>query len=258
MPMAHILHNRLEIRKGSYRRRGMASIFGVLIGVAILMTVILPSQIYIRQVETFYERQVMEAKEEDIIRSKEDLDVIAIPINENSTFITLTVENRGEASSSLILLWIKNECLELDADISVGETVTLGPYNVSVETNTSYHIKAITSRGNTFSSLTGTLYYGDGTWYTPSLGISVYIANDKGKYHILVYNGTWSDEYYTVGIDFGDLISYFEVKTGGSYTVVCQKQSGGWTNLPGTPMNVEIQWPEGSPIVYVYTSGFET
>jgi hypothetical protein len=235
----------------------MASIFGVLIGVAILMTVILPSQIYIRQVETFYERQVKEAKEEDIIRSKEDLDVIAYPINENSTFIRLDVENKGEASSSLILLWIKNECVELDVDISVGETVTLGPYNVSVETNSSYHIKTITSRGNTFSSLTGTLFFGDGTWYTPSLGISVYIANDKGKYHILVYNTTWSDEYYTQGLDFGDLIWYSEVNTGGLYTVVCQKQSGGWTNLPGTPINVEIQWPEGTPIIYVYTSGLE-
>jgi hypothetical protein len=222
------------------------------------MTVILPSQIYIREVETFYERQVKETAEEDIVRSKEDLDVLAYPVDENSTFIRLEIENKGEVSSSIILLWIKNEHVELDVDLSVGESVTLGPYNVSVETNSSYHIKVITARGNTFSSLTGTLFYGDGIWYTPSLGISVYIANDKGKYHILVYNGTWSDEYWTLGQDQGDLIWYSEVNTGGSYTVVCQKMSGGWTNLPGTPMNVEIQWPEGTPIVYVYTSGLET
>jgi hypothetical protein len=222
------------------------------------MTVILPSQIYIREVETFYERKVKETAEEDIVRSKEDLDVLAYPVDENSTFIRLEIENKGEVSSSIILLWIKNEHVELDVDLSVGESVTLGPYNVSVETNSSYHIKVITARGNTFSSLTGTLFYGDGIWYTPSLGISVYIANDKGKYHILVYNGTWSDEYWTLGQDQGDLIWYSEVNTGGSYTVVCQKMSGGWTNLPGTPMNVEIQWPEGTPIVYVYTSGLET
>lgn len=256
MHMALTLHNKIKKRTG--KRRGAASIFGVLIGVAILITVIMPSQIYIRQVENLYERRVKEAKDEDIIRAKEDLDVIAYPINENSTFIRLKVENKGEMSTSIVMMWVKNECIDLDVDLSVGESTTLGPYNVSVETNSSYHIKVITARGNTFSSLTGTLFYGEGTWYTPSLGISVYIANDKGKYHILVYNGTWSDEYFTLGQDQGDLIRYFEVNTGGSYTVVCQKQSGGWQNLPGTPMNVEILWPEGTPIVYVYTTGLET
>jgi len=255
MLIKRILHRRTNGRRRHNKRRGAASIFGVLIGVGILITVILPSQLYIREVENYYERKVKEAIDLDIVRSKEDIEVIAFPVDENSTFLRLEVENKGEVSASIILLMIKDDSTDLDVDLSVGESKTLGPYNVSVQTNSSYYIKIITSRGNTFSSLTGTLFYGEGTWYTPSLGISVNIANDKGKYYILVSNATWSDDYTTLGQDQGDLGKYFEVKTGGLYTVVCQKESGGWVDLPGTPMNVDIQWPEGTPIVYIYTSG---
>ena len=77
----HIIHMlfRKNKRKRQRNRRGISSIFGVIIGVSILITVIMPAQLYIRQVDSYYERQLKEAEERDIERLKEDLKVIAYP-----------------------------------------------------------------------------------------------------------------------------------------------------------------------------------
>ena len=77
----HIIHMlfRKNKRKRQHNRRGVSSIFGVIIGVSILITVIMPAQLYIRQVDSYYERQLKEAEERDIERLKEDLKVIAYP-----------------------------------------------------------------------------------------------------------------------------------------------------------------------------------
>jgi len=40
--------------------------------------------------------------------------------------------------------------------------------------------------------------------------------------------------------------------------VTIQKHKGGnWVDLPGTPVTVEMVYPNGSPLVYVYADGTE-
>ena len=117
----------------------------------------------------------------------------------------------------------------------------------------------ITERGNLFGSNAGNMIYSSsGIWFTPSLGINVYIANDKGKYYIEVSNATWSQEYNTQGQDFGDVIVLFDVDKIDTYHVICKKNSPSGPNLPGTPVDVSITWPDGSPIIFVITSGLDT
>lgn len=135
----------------------------------------------------------------------------------------------------------------------------IGPYTVDLLANTSYPVKVITERGNLISSNAGNIIYTtQGIWFTPSLGINVYISNDKGKYYIQISNSTWSQEYNTQGQDFGDLVVLFDVETIDTYHVICKKNSDSGPNLPGTPLDVTITWPDGSPIVFVYTSGLDT
>jgi hypothetical protein len=142
--------------------------------------------------------------------------------------------------------------------LQIGETKTLGPFEVTLVENTSYPVRIVTDRGNVFGSDAGNMIYStSGIWFTPSLGVNVYISNDKGKYYIKVSNSTWSAEYLTEGQDFGDLMVFFDVKTNGYYYVQMRKNSSSGPHLPGSPMMVEIHWPGGTPIVYIYTSGLE-
>ena len=134
----------------------------------------------------------------------------------------------------------------------------MGPYTVDLISGTSYPVKVTTERGNIFTTNSGTIYYEDGTWYTTSLGISVNINNNKGKFEIEIYD----DEdflvgyYKTLGEDEGDLEKYFEVSYPGTYTVYVSEFTGkNWVPLDNTPAEVQILWPGGTPIVFLYLIG---
>lgn len=50
---------------------------------------------------------------------------------------------------------------------------------------------------------------------------------------------------------------FFDVRTNGDYYVECKKNSSTGPDLPGTPMVVEILYPAGPPVVFIYTSGYD-
>jgi len=58
------------------------------------------------------------------------------------------------------------------------------------------------------------------------------------------------------GIIHNDIIQSFEVPEAGLYSIVMtRKVSCKWKELQSSPTFVEITWPEGPPIVYVYADG---
>ena len=218
----------------------MSTILGTIIFIGILFSAVIPMQLVMKQADTLYTQLLHEVNQADEDRLNEDLLMYAYPIEESSNELRIKVVNKCEIPITLTRFWIKDNYTEINNSVNVGGSATL------------------TERGNVVRSASDSLYYADGIWYTPSLGISINIANDKGKYYIRVSNTTWYAEYNTQGQDFGDLIKYFEVAEPGYYNVVTRKSTGGgWLNLPGTPMTIEIKWPDGTPIVYVYTSGLD-
>ena len=82
----HIIHMlfRKNKRKRQHNRRGISSIFGVIIGVSILITVIMPAQLYIRQVDSYYERQLKDGQKELLVI----ISLFKRPV-ETKSFITL-------------------------------------------------------------------------------------------------------------------------------------------------------------------------
>jgi hypothetical protein len=140
------------------------------------------------------------------------------------------------------------------------DTKNLGPFPVSPQNDTYYNIFITTERGNTFRSITGSIYYADDTWYTPSLSITVYILNEQGQYTIevrnatggLIENGDWDSG----GVIHDDILQTFEVDESGIYTITMKKKhSGIYKELMTSPTTVEITWPDGPPLVYVYGDG---
>ena len=238
-------------------RKGIASMLGTIFFLAIIFSTIIPLQLYIKESDMFTTRIENEMVLADSYHDIEELSVSAYPTNTTSNKIMVKVHNKGSIPVTLERLWINESPEYLEKSLYPGDQVLLGPFIVVLEPDATYAVKVSTQRGRIFSADMGSLKYVSGTWFSPFIGINVQIANEKGKYYIKVSNSTWSAEYLTEGQDFGDLMVFFDVKTNGYYYVQMRKNSSSGPHLPGSPMMVEIHWPGGTPIVYIYTSGLE-
>ena len=243
-------------------KRGISTIIGTMIFIGIIFTSIVPMYLVMRQADTIYDQKTALMNSLDQERADEQIIVYSYPLTNTSNMLKATVENTGAITVTIVRLWINDVPYLLDVTVPSTGSETLGSFSVMLPAkpgNRSYYVEVTTSRGNIFPSTSGSLFYSDGTWYTASLGISVFVANDQGKYDINVKNegGSSIGRYTSVGTEFGDVIRWFEVATPGTYSVSVQKYKGGnkWVNVPGSPVNVEINWPGGTPIVYVYVSG---
>lgn len=245
------------IRKLIFMKKGIATVFGILIFVGILFSAITPLQLYIKEHKILLKSVENEIDVNDDHRDLEDLYVFAYPVNNTSDEIFVRVENKGAIEVNVNNIWIKDEKVIIGTGLITGEEEIFGPFTVVLEENATYPVKVSTKRGRLFSSDLGNLAYGEGTWVIQGLGISVQIANVIGKYYIEVSNSTWGSIYQTQGQDHNDLLVFFEVNTNGDYQVICRKNSVSGPNLPGTPMIVEILYPGGLPVVFIYTSGID-
>ena len=246
------------------RKKGVSTILGTLIFIGILFTSVIPMMLVMNQADTIYTQTVHEMESRDQERASEKADAYAYPINGTSNQLKIRVSNKGVVPIKIIRAWINDEIHSQDEVIRTQETAVLGPFTVTLVNSSTYAIKVTTERANSYASTTGTLYYTDGYWFTPSLGIHVLVLNWFGKYQIRVYNGSaaspiWQSEvpYETQGIDIGD-VEWTEVgmDTAGYYWVEVLKKIGGdWKHVPGSPIPVVITWPGGSPVINVIADG---
>ena len=81
--------------------------------------------------------------------------------------------------------------------------------------------------------------------------------NEKGQYYIKVVNETATiEEWYSDGIIHDDFVKTIEVPDSGVYIVtIKRKVSGEYKELYGSPATVEITWPEGPPLAFVFAEG---
>jgi hypothetical protein len=243
-----------------YRRRGVSTVLGVLIFIGILFTAVIPMQLVMNQADLMYDRKMKETRILDEKRIAENVRVVAYPDSSNSSQLILHIENRGNVPVKIVRAWFNDGYQNCNTVIQSMEKTNLDPFPVSPQNDTYYNIFITTERGNIFRSITGSLYYADDTWYTPSLSITTYILNEQGQYKIWVKNETQQQVGYweSGGIIHDDILQTFEVDESGFYTVtMMKKHSGVYKELMNSPTTVEITWPDGPPLVYVYGDGDE-
>jgi len=223
-----------------------------------MFTAVIPMLLVMKQAETLHEMRKHEMEILDEEHSREDIIFYPYPMTEGSDKLNMSVENRGGATVKIIRIWINDENYTLDENIQSMETRVLWNFTVELKNQTSYTVKLTTEKGTVFSSKAGTLYYLEGLWYTPSLGICIHITNLKGKYWVNVTReAELVGTYQTQGNDFGDLIMTFMLDLPGFYNATIKKfVVDEWINLPDTPIeDIEIKWPGPTPIVYVLADG---
>jgi flagellin-like protein len=241
------------------KRRAVSSILGTLIFIGILFTAVIPMTLVMKQADTVYTQRLHEAEVSDDERLREKLTTSAFPVTENSTEIKVKVENKGDVAAEVVRIWTNDEYHSADTVISCNSYAVLGPYNASVVNNSSLSVRVVTARGNVFESISGGLYFSDGAWFTASLGICTFISNENGgKFRISVKyeNGTLVGEpYESHDMEWEDVIVTQEIPENGMYTIYAEVMKGkNYKDLPGSPMEVSIMWPDGPPFIMVYFS----
>ncbi len=243
------------------KRRGVSTVLGTLIFVGILFTAVIPMALVMKQADTVYIQKVHEAEIGDEERESEDLAVYTYAVNSTNQIKT-KVENKGNAPVKIVRVWTNDQNHAQNEVIQAGSNKVLGPFTVTVQNGTTINVKVVTERGNTFTSLNGGLYYSDGMWYSSSLGIVVNIVNAENQvYRIFLINKTDPPKqvYITQGVIEKDesVWATIIVDDPGVYTLDIERKVSQvvWKDLPATPVEVEITWPDGPPVLLVVVSG---
>jgi hypothetical protein len=221
------------------KKRGVASVIGMLIIVGIMITSIIPTFIYINEVNNYYDRIVVDLKITDNERSMENLEVYAY--GNSLTEVDVFIINRAPLATNITRIWVMNSTLQ-DAWIfnitnsddlylvaAEQTTFTLNFTGISME-GFSYIIEVTTDRGNKFSSNTNPLTLTQEGWQTGTseFKIQVLILSKVGSddYRIDV-NGLdgYSDNIKVFGVQ-GQFFCLFDVPQAGDYNITVTSTKG--------------------------------
>ena len=254
----------MRIKYIMYHRKGVSTILGTLIFIGILFSAVIPMMLTMKQADIVMEREKLDLQRADDERSREVLDVYAYP--HGSDELQVLVVSRCEVPATITHVWINNTMKEPSVVVDSMDEVIVGNYSVDLTPglNSTFRVKATTSRGNVFESLAGDIKYDGIDWMTEELGIFVVIDSEGGgfwgfgKYRCTVTNGGTYNEQKESSITFGSCSFYFNTTNIGSdeFHVTVEKKSGwfwGTWNIVYEE-DVEITWPNGPPVIWVFTT----
>ena len=247
------------------KKRGVASVLGILLMVGILMTSILPTFIYVNEVNNYYDRTVVDMKIADDERSYENLEVHAYGYD--ATIVNVFIINRSPLAVNITRIWVmepsllnytifnSTNCLELSYQMSSSEQVTFALDFSEILTFDGFLIEVATGRGNKFSSITNPLTYDSGseTWQTGTMEFHIQViinsgqGNDRFKIEIHGLNEThydWIDSGNNVQ---GQFFAVFTVPMTGYYNVTASEMQG---------QNWELIGYEEVLLTWIYPNAF--
>lgn len=243
---------------------------GTLIFVGILFTSVIPMYLVMKQADNIYTQKVHEMEISDQDRAREAIEAYAYPLDTSSPDIYVKVTNTGVVPVDIVRVWVNDEVkYSTPTPVASQDTAVIGPITIPNPSG-SYIVTLTTKRGNSFAPTSETLYFNNGYWFTPSLGIHIIVTNVAGKYKIWVQNTTWNYSSYerifayetgTKAMEHGEiectqLITAAANGLPHTYSVYVQKTVGqNDINVQGTPVSVVIKWPGGSPVINVIVDG---
>jgi len=250
----HIMHN----------RKGVSTILGTLIFIGILFSAVVPMMLTMKQADIIMEQEKLELQLADDEKSREDLEAYAYP--KGSDKIELMVESQCEFPVIITHVWINNTLRNISYTVAPMNETTIDTFDapISEGSNSTFNIKITTSRGNTYENLAGDIRYDGDDWVTEMLGIYVIIDSDGGgfwgfgRYRCTVTNSTTYNEQDESSLSSGTVSFFFDTTEAGAgtYHVEVEKKSGWFWGSWNTVYeeDVEITWPNGSPIIWVFTT----
>jgi hypothetical protein len=235
------------MRKRNYRRkkRGVASVLGILFMVGILITSILPTFMYVNEVNNYYDRTVVDMKITDDENSNENLEIHAYGYN--ATSVNVFVINRSPLSVNITRIWVMEPSLQnytlynstnipndLPYQMSSSEQVTFALDFSEILNFDGFMIEVTTERGNKFTSITNPLTYDSENqeWQTGTMEFNIQVlinsgtGNDRFKIVIQGLNETHYDFVDSGNNVQGQFFSVFNVPLTGYYNVTALELQG--------------------------------
>ena len=239
------------------KKKGVSTILGTIIFIGILFTSVIPMMLVMKQADNIYTQKVHEIEKRDEEQESQELEVYAFPV-ENEDKIRIGIENTGVVPAKIRRVWINNEYETENVTIATLESTILGPYNVTTFDGAQFGVFVTTFSANKFASASVTIYYDQGSWLAPQLGICVHIAVGfwgMGYFRTKVTNTTWDSGWVESGFVFlGDVVNDFAIETPGNYQVHAERKGWGassYTPLTGSPKVTSVTYPDGPPVVTV-------
>ena len=243
--------------KSRKRKRGVASVIGILLMVGILITSILPTFLYVNEVNNYYDRTVVDLKITDNERRLEYLEVYAY--GHNDTSVDVFIINRAPLASNISRIWVLNNTLQdawifnstnrpdLPLYLGAAEQTTLRLDFTNIkEEGCSYIIEVTTDRGNKFSSNTNPLTFSGGEWQTGSMefNVQIIIRSSQGndRYLIQIYGPENHYDFVDSATVQGQFFSVFSVPQAGQYNITVQNIKGGGSYFVYTNQTVVLSW----------------
>jgi len=254
-----------------YRRggRGTSTVLGTLIFVGIMFTAVIPMLLVMRQADTLHEMRKHELECLDKERAMESLCLYVCPQDIDSPYVDVMIVNKGYFVAHVIKIWINDEYEIVNVEIPSMLEETLDPFEITRVEGAEYDIRAMTDRGNVYTSETGILSYHDGKWVTETLGIRLIFPSRPGKGS---RTNRWLNELRVTIVDediielYSDYTMYwaisasenfFELESVGTYNVIIDiwcKEGGGYSEKHWEMIydgSHSITWPIGDPIIEI-------
>ena len=243
---------------------------GTLIFVGIIFSAFIPMMLVMRQADTLHEMRKHELGILDQERAMESLCLYVCPQGIDSTFLDVTIVNKGDVVAHVIKIWINDIDYPMNVEIPSMSDEELDPFEITLVDGLEYDIRAMTDRGNVYTSETGILSYQDGKWVTETLGFRLIFPSRPGKGS---RTNRWLNELRVTIIDkdgielYSDYPMYwaisasenfFELESAGTYTIIIDIwcKAGGdhpyqkdWENIYDDDHS--ITWPTGDPIIEI-------
>lgn len=262
-----MLYIKRTLFRSAKAKSGMATILGMLFFVGILFTCVIPLFLYVNEVNSYYDRAVVDMRQLDQDREREMTDVYAYPISGESGELNIHVKNRSPLPVKITRVWINDNLKNSSYEIPAMAGVTIESINITEILPEdpgdcwSFYIKLTTNKGNSFSSLTNPLYYtvgetGEGAW-SGGMGFTIQIVIQTSKpgtrfFHIEVTNKEGTP-YFTYQADLvkrpheSSCFTAVTVVGEGDYSVAITE---GDDPLPGSPFSVTLTRTKPSDWVY--------
>jgi len=155
----------------------------MLIFIGVLFTCVIPLFLYVNKVNSVYDQVAVEMGRLDEDRRREQIDVYAYPVSEQSDSLNVYIKNRAPFMVKAVRVWVNDQPFNLSISIpAMNYTIESIDVHDMLPVNPgdcrSFNVKVTTARGNGFSSLTNPLYYtaGEGGGWSGGVGFTIQVV----------------------------------------------------------------------------------
>ena len=253
----------IRITRLTHHHRGVATILGMILFVAVVTSAFVPMILNMRQADSIYDQKVHEWKTLDDEKDRETVMLFYCYPDSDDDELIIEVENNSPLTVYPQRIWVNNTIHNVTGSILPMNTLVLTKVGISVQenVNSSFNILLTTSRGNTFEAYGGSIEWDGSDWYVQQLGFMVHITGSGflgfGSYKVRVTNVTNTMVPYDLtqetSFSSGDASLFFDVTEAGAgkYKFELWKKSWFSWSYKGY-LQKEMKWPSGPAIEWVY------